>query len=211
MRSECHEPLTSDCTDNTCCVNASDYYENFFKGTLVKQRVSESIIAPNITEGLFQYLLNFTQLNQDILFEQEDQGKLSKSCIDNQNDTLPIPYKLPELAKISYAYLFHVCEKGFEFAKSLAPITGASDFTTIVVASKTLENLNSNIFSIIKSHIVDNLPAVPDLIETEYKIDAQFQNESDECEQHSKFNYIRPIFPCSFHSILSAETNNPSK
>ena len=112
--------------------------------------------------------------------EQEDQGKLSKSCVEN--NTLPIPYKLPELVEISYAYLFQVCEKGFEFAESLAPITGASNFTSIYVASnKTLEHLNSDIFSKITAHIEENLPAILALNETKYKIDAQFQNESDEC------------------------------
>ena len=82
MRSQCHEPLTSNCTDNNaCCINAIDYYKNFFKGILVKQGVSESIIHPNITEGLFQSLLNFTQNKTDDLFEQEDQDQLSKSCL----------------------------------------------------------------------------------------------------------------------------------
>lgn len=184
MRSQCHEPLTSDCTDNNaCCINATDYYENFFKGVLVKQGVSESIIHPNITEGLFQSLLNFTQNKTDDLFEEEDQDKLS--CLENGN--LPLPYELPDLAEISYAYLFHLCEKGFEFAESLAPITGASELLPIDVASnRTLEDLNSDIFVKITSYIEEKLPEILGLNETKYKVDVQFQNESDGCKEISK-------------------------
>lgn len=184
MRSQCHEPLTSDCTDNNvCCINATDYYENFFKGILVEQGVSDSIIHPNITEGLFQSLLNFTQNKTDDLFEQEDQDKLS--CLENGN--LPLPYEFPDLAEISYAYLFHLCEKGFEFAESLAPITGLSELIPIDVASnRTLEDLNSDIFVKITSYIEEKLPEILGLNETKYKVDVQFQDESDGCKEISK-------------------------
>lgn len=193
MRSQCHGPLTSDCTDNqTCCIDADEYYEKFFKGILSQQGVNESVILLNdINKGLFQTLLDFTEKNQD---------KLSKSCIEN-NSTLPLPYELPDLTEISYAYLFHVCEKGFEFAKSLAPITGASEFKTIYVASnKTQKDLSSDIFSKITAYIEENLPAIPDLNEKEYKVKVEFQDESDGCKESSK-SYL---YSTDYSSFLSS-------
>ncbi|GFH52278.1 predicted protein [Chaetoceros tenuissimus] len=177
MRSQCHEPLASDCTDTqTCCINATDYYVNFFKKI---QGVNESVILPYITDGLFPSLLDFTKVNNVTLFDQEDQDNLSKSCLENEK--LPLPYELPDLVEISYAYLFHVCEKGFEFAESLVPITGVSETTIDVASIKTKDEVSRDMLPSISSYVEGKLPEMLGLNEAEYEIIVEL-NESGKCE-----------------------------